>query len=88
MFVIILCLKHSIYSNVFFYTPQNQGKLGHIAAKTSVPRVSSSGAPRMCHSSYLGVKFNKELIFDAFKMILERLGAQHFKKLTIVPSKR
>ena len=34
----------------------------------------------MWQSSYLGVKFNKELVFDTFGMILERLGAQHFKK--------
>ena len=67
-------------SNIFIYSIQNQGKLGHIAAKTSVPRVSSSGAPRIWQSSYLGVKFNKELVFDTFGMILERLGAQHFKK--------
>ena len=72
----------------FFYTPQNQGKLVQIAAKPSVPIVSSSGAPRMCHRSYLGVKFNRELIFDAFKIILERLGAQYFKKLTLVASER
>ena len=46
--------------------------------------VSISGAPQMCHSSYLRVKFVKELGFDVFRMILERLGVQNFKKLTIV----
>ena len=46
------------------YTPSQE--LGAIHAKPSVPMVSSSGAPRMCHSSYLGVKFNKEFIFDVF----------------------
>ena len=50
-----------VYVAMFFYTIQNQGKLGQIAAKPSVPIVSGSGAPRMCHSSYLGVKLTKEL---------------------------
>ena len=55
-------------------------KLGQIAAKPYVPRVSRSGTPRMRHSSYLGVKFTKELISDVFIMILERLGAQKLLK--------
>ena len=56
----IMCTL-ALCSNVFFNAKQNQGKLGQIAAKTSVPIVSGSGAPRMCHSSYLGVKLTKQL---------------------------
>ena len=72
-----------INSNVFLGYVQ----LAHIAAKPSVPIVPVSGAPRMCHSSYLEVNFTKELILGVFRMILESLGDQNFKYLTIIASK-